>query len=215
MSGPPTMTPATLTSATATKNAKAAPAPQPQVTVIAIHSASTAAMITPRPDTTLGSVSFAGALRHSNLKHSKRRRQQCRRDSPCGSSTRDSHPRLLGLSRFAGAATRAALGQQQTVTVQERTSRMDQPAGGKACGRVSAQACRRRVRKTRARLRWLGLFGKEREWFAGHDGGECRADRLGGDAGDLGLAVEPTQAVLDLLAVERVEAALTDCGDEQ
>src|SRR6266851_3108963 len=66
MSGPPTMTPAILTSVTATKNAKAMPAPQPQAIVIAIHSASTAAMITPCPDTTLGSVAFADALRQSN-----------------------------------------------------------------------------------------------------------------------------------------------------
>ncbi len=73
MSGPATITPAILTSATATKNAKAMPAPQPQATVIAIQPASTAAMITPRPDTTLGSVSFAGVLRQSNRKCSKRR----------------------------------------------------------------------------------------------------------------------------------------------
>ncbi len=49
------------------------PAPQPQATVIAIHSASTAAMITPRPDTTLGSLSLTGAFRQSNRKRSKRR----------------------------------------------------------------------------------------------------------------------------------------------
>jgi hypothetical protein len=73
MSGPATITPASLTSATATKNANAMPAPQPQAAVIAIHSASTAAMITPRPDTTLGSVSFTGAFRQSNRKRSKRR----------------------------------------------------------------------------------------------------------------------------------------------
>ena len=73
MSGPATITPASLTSATATKNAKAMPAPQPQATVIAIHSASTAAMITPRPDTTLGSLSLTGAFRHSNRKRSKPR----------------------------------------------------------------------------------------------------------------------------------------------
>jgi hypothetical protein len=74
MSGPATITPASLTSATATKNANAMPAPQPQATVIAaIHSASTAAMITPHPDTTLGSVSFAGAFRQSNRTRSKRR----------------------------------------------------------------------------------------------------------------------------------------------
>jgi hypothetical protein len=48
-------------------------APQPQATIIAIHSASTTAMITPRPHTTLGSVSFAGALRQSNRKRLKRR----------------------------------------------------------------------------------------------------------------------------------------------
>ena len=49
---------------------------------------------------------------------------------------------------------------------------------------------------------------------AGPDGGECCPDRLGGDARDLGLAVEPAQAVLDLLAVERVEAALPHRGHE-
>ena len=73
MSGPATITPAILTSATATKNAKAMPAPRPQATVIAIQLASTAAMITPRPDTTLGSLSFTGAFRHSNRKRSKAR----------------------------------------------------------------------------------------------------------------------------------------------
>jgi hypothetical protein len=95
------MTPATLTSVTATKNAKAMPAPQPQAIVIAIHSASTAAMITPRPDTTLGSVSFAGALRQSNrtLEVSvgsdadATHRADRRRGLP---------PELVGLSRFAG-----------------------------------------------------------------------------------------------------------------
>src|SRR6266545_1344711 len=76
-------------------------------------------------------------------------------------------------------------------------------------------ARQRRVAKTRARSRWLVLFDQEREWFAGQDGGECYADRVGGDARDFGLAVEPAEAVLDLLGVERVEAALTDRGHEQ
>lgn len=35
------------------------------------------------------------------------------------------------------------------------------PREARPVGRVSAQACRRRVRKTRARSRWLGLFGKQ------------------------------------------------------
>ena len=55
------------------KEREAMPAPQPQATVIAIQPASTVAIITPRPDTTLGSLSFAGALRQSNRKRSKRR----------------------------------------------------------------------------------------------------------------------------------------------
>ena len=73
MSGPPTIAAAILTSTTATNNAKATPAPQLQATFIAIPGASTKATITPRPHTTPVSVSFAGALRQSNRKRSKRR----------------------------------------------------------------------------------------------------------------------------------------------
>src|SRR5712691_3819094 len=73
MSVPPSMTPAILTSAIATANPKARPAAQPQETARAIHRASTAAMIAPRPHTALGSVSSPGALRQSNYKPSKRR----------------------------------------------------------------------------------------------------------------------------------------------
>src|SRR5947209_24385 len=51
MSVPPKMTPAILASAMATANPKDMPAAQPQATVIAIHRASTAAMIAPRPHT--------------------------------------------------------------------------------------------------------------------------------------------------------------------
>jgi hypothetical protein len=42
----------------------------------------------------------------------------------------------------------------------------------------------------------LGSSTRREIWFAGQDGGECCADRVGGDARDLGLAVEPAEAVL-------------------
>jgi hypothetical protein len=63
------MTPAILRSATAPANTKAMPAAQPQSTVIAIQTASTAAMIAPRLHTALGSVSAARALRQPNRTH--------------------------------------------------------------------------------------------------------------------------------------------------
>jgi hypothetical protein len=61
-----------------------------QATVKAIHRASTAAMIAPRPHTAHGTMSSPGALRPPNRKPSKRLEQQYPSGSTCGSPTRDS-----------------------------------------------------------------------------------------------------------------------------
>jgi pimeloyl-ACP methyl ester carboxylesterase len=85
------MTPAILSSATAPANTKATPAAQPQSTVIAIQTASTAAMIAPRLHTALASVSPARALRQSNCTHpgvSKSDRMRQNRDLQAGPTLR-------------------------------------------------------------------------------------------------------------------------------
>jgi hypothetical protein len=80
------------------------PAAQPQSTLIAIQTASTAAMIAPRLHTALGSVSPARALRQSNRTHpwvSKSDRMRQNRDLQAGPTLRT--PQAIGAEAVVDA----------------------------------------------------------------------------------------------------------------